>query len=254
MTVAQRHCCVVLLGLLPVVAAGCGGGDGTTGPGASFVGGWTGTTSQGRLLSFYVEQNGVPLVVLSFTLDGTTCDQDLTTFLSREGTETPFTITGTNLSAQSSGSGGSINVSGTFDANGTQATGTVAVNSISCGGTTNATWTATKASGADVNLAGTWTGTTQSSVAAQTDITFQLSQSGQTLSGTYTTTAGGNGTVSGSVSGSMARFTLTQTTPGCTGSFTGHAILIASPEFLQFNYAGSDCLGTHENGGGTADR
>lgn len=254
MTIARRRFCVCVLGLLPAVA-GCGGGDGGTGPGVSYVGGWTGTTSQGLLLNFYVEQNGIPLVVVHFTLTGTSCNQNLISFLSREGTEIPFAVTGTTLTAQSSGSGGSIDITGTFDATGTTASGTLVVNSTSCGGTTNATWTATKAAGPGVNLTGNWTGTSQSSVASQTDITFQLAQSGQTVSGTYSTTAGGDGTVSGSVSGTLFRFTLTQTTPGCTGSFTGHGIVIPTPtEFLQFNFAGNDCLGTHANGGGTADR
>jgi len=65
---------------------------------------------------------------------------------------------------------------------------------------------------------------------------------------------GAMGTFVGTVSGRTATFTLTQTTPGCSGTFSGHAVVMPSPELLVYYYSGTDCLGTHTNGNGSATR
>lgn len=241
------------LAVLALALNGCG--SDSVGPNAAFVGGWMATTSQGRILRFYVEEQGIVMAAVGFTVDGTLCDEDLVVFISREdASDDPFLISDRDFTIQTSGAGGTITVSGTVAEGDQQASGTITVNSITCNGTASATFTATRASGPDMDLSGLWFGTSQSSLTAPSVIIFDLEQTGANLTGTFSSGAGGAGTVSGSVSGKLLRFTLRQTTPGCTGTFTGHGVMIDAPVFVRFQFTGSDCLGTHENGSGTADQ
>lgn len=238
--------------LLPFVLS-CG--SDSLGPNAAFAGGWMATTSQGRILRFYVEERGIVMAAVGFTVDGTLCDEDLIVFISREdASDEPFLISDRDFTIQTSGSGGTITVSGTVADGDQTASGTIAVNSLTCNGTTNATFTATRASGPDMDLSGIWFGTSQSSLTASSVIVFDLEQTGAGVTGTWSSGAGGSGTISGTVSGKLLRFTLRQTTPGCTGTFTGHGVMIDAPVFVRFQFTGTDCLGTHENGIGTADQ
>lgn len=252
-TLPRRRMATLAAGLLALAAAtGCGKDDGT-GPGSSYVGGWAGTTSQGKILRFFVAEPGIVIVALGFRVEGTSCTEDIIVFLAREAPDEPYEVAGNILTVQTSGSGGSINLTGTFSS-ASQVSGTLQVNSITCGGSISETWTATKASGPEIDVTGIWEGTFESSLLAQTPITFTLSQSGGTVSGSYFSSAGGSGTVSGTVSGKLVAFTLTQTTQNCRGSFQGHAVVVDQPEFIFFALGGSDCLGTHRDAGGFADR
>ncbi|MEA3245514.1 MAG: hypothetical protein U9Q74_05100 [Gemmatimonadota bacterium] len=134
------------------------------------------------------------------------------------------------------------------------ATGTINVVNTQCNGTLNATWTASKAGGPEVALSGTWNGTFASSLVSRTSGTLVLSQNGANVTGTYTLPNGARGNLTGTVSGRTMTFTLSQTTVGCTGTFAGHGVLMPSPELLVYFYTGSDCLGSHTQGNGSASR
>jgi hypothetical protein len=77
-----------------------------------------------------------------------------------------------------------------------------------------------------------------------------LSQSGASLTGTWSAGSGGSGSVSGTVSGYGATFRLNQTTSGCSGRFDGYAVVVPIFGDLVFWYSGQDCLGPHVDGFG----
>ena len=255
---------VTLLG----ACSGGGGGneDGTNEPptapppppppssNVAFVGGWTGTTSQGRPFAMHIDEAGVALIMYGYSVPGAGCPQGFVAFIPFESPTPPLPINAAAFTYSSSGTSGSRSLGGSLTAAGS-ANGTLVINDTQCNGNMNATWTATKPSGATINLTGTWNGTFRSSLVPQTNGTLFLVQSGTTLSGTYTVpSTGAGGTVSGTVLGQTARFVLTQTAPsGCAGTFTGHAVLLTgtSSQVLFFFYAGADCLGVHTAGTGT---
>jgi hypothetical protein len=100
-----------------------------------------------------------------------------------------------------------------------------------------------------VDVTGTWNGIYSSSLVSSAQLTLILTQSGSTVSGTYTSSVGGVGTVSGNVEGStINNFVLTLTNPNCKGSFNGTAVV--SADTINFDFTGNDCQGTHTNGHG----
>lgn len=79
-------------------------------------------------------------------------------------------------------------------------------------------------------------------------ITFDLIQTGDTVSGEYQTSATGrptNGSVAGTLTGRTLSFTLTQDVP-CGGAFTGSATIASSGISFSGPYSGGDCLATTE--------
>jgi len=77
-------------------------------------------------------------------------------------------------------------------------------------------------------------------------IVFDLVQSGNTVTGEYstaTTTVATSGTVAGTVSGRTFSFTLTEDVP-CSGTFTGSATVASSSISFSGAYSGDDCSGT----------
>lgn len=259
----------VLVSAASVALAACGGGgdktgdDGgsptapgaATGTNAAFAGGWSGTTAQGKPLSLLVQSEGVTLVMVGWRTTGATCNSDITQFMSRIPASTAFPLSaGTFTGSVTSTTLGTTSLTGTLQSSGSAA-GTLAVNDTRCQGTTNTTWTATRASAAEVNVTGTWNATFASSLVTRINGTLTLAQSGTAITGTYNIPGNGAmGTFVGTVSGRTATFTLTQTTPGCSGTFSGHAVVMPSPELLVYYYSGTDCLGTHTNGNGSAAR
>lgn len=250
-------------GVFMLSASACGGSDpddpdDPTGPNPpasnSLVGGWTGMTSQDRPFAMHVDDTGVALIMIGFSVPGSGCPQG-TSVLPFEPPSTPLVITSGAFTLSTSGSAGTRIISGSFGTTG-GATGTLVINDTNCGGQLNATWTATKATSAAVDLSGTWNGTFKSSLVSQTAGVLTLTQSGTNVTGTYNIPSNGaGGTVSAQVFGRTVRFTMTQTTPAsCPGTFTGHAVLMPSPELLVYNYTGSDCLGTHITGNGSGSR
>jgi hypothetical protein len=216
-----------------------------------FAGGWNGVTSQGRPAQFLVADDGVVLAVIGFQVVGTVCTDDVLLIPARDPSEAPYPISGGTLTVSTSGSAGSVSFTGTLS--GTDASGTLTVNAVACNGTGNFTWTATKATGADINVAGGWSGTFESNLLPTTNGTITMSQSGATVTGSYANDAGAAGTVNATVSGRMATFRLNQTTPGCPGRYDGYATRVPlGAEDLVYFYAGQDCLGEHTDGFGVA--
>ena len=104
-----------------------------------------------------------------------------------------------------------------------------------------------------VDVTGTWNGIYSSSLVSSAQLTLILTQNGSTVSGTYTSSVGGVGTVSGNVeSNTINNFVLTLTNPTCKGSFSGTAVV--KGDTINFDFTGSDCWGTHTNGHGTVMR
>jgi hypothetical protein len=255
------------IALLVAGVLACSGGGGSdspaspTSPGttstpatnASLAGGWGGTTSQGRLIHFLMTDAGIPIFMVSTSIAGTLCTSTVTSYLPRVAPDAPHAVTGGAFSVSTTGSSGTLAMTGTLLAAGT-ASGTITVNDTRCNGTLNGTWNATRATGADVNLTGTWNASFASSLVTRTNGTITLSQNGTALTGTYSLPNGAIGTISGIIRGRMATMTLTQTTVGCTGTFTGYAAVMPTPETLTYFYSGTDCLGTHAGGNGSATR
>jgi hypothetical protein len=262
--------CAVLLTTLLVACGGGGGsivdsagGGGSNNPTTpttpttpstgSLVGGWSGTTSQGRPYHFLINENGVVLAMIGWSVTSGSCSDIITQFFPREPPLTPVPVTNGAFTLTYSGTLGTLTSQAALTTAGT-ASGTLAVTSSKCSSSVSVTWTATRAGGAEVNLSGTWNANFASNLVSRTNGTLALSQSGTTVSGTYNVATGAGGTFTGIVSGRMASFALTQTTPGCTGNFSGHAAVMPSPETLVYYYTGTDCLGAHSGGNGIATR
>lgn len=269
---ARRSRRWVVGGLLGAIACGGGSGDATAppaspggnttpppttpppSPNAAFLGGWSGATSQGKPLAFHVTENGVAVVMVGWSVTGTGCTDNIVSFLSREPPNSPFAIAdGAFTATQTSTTYGTLTLTGTLTAAGT-ASGSLTMNDTRCVGTLTGTWTATKATGPEVSLAGSWNGTFASSLVSRTNGSFTLTQSDRSVSGTYAVQTGALGTLNGTLSGRTMAFSLTQTTVGCTGTFSGHGVVMPSPETLVYFYSGSDCLGAHTAGSGSATR
>ena len=224
-----------------------------TGPSSSYLGAWEGMTSQGMPIQFWVESDGARLVVTTDSIVGTTCNSYLTIFFASDPPDTAFHVVGNTISLSATGTSGTVTVAGTFNS-ATTASGTLTRTHTACGASGSTNWTATRVTAPAVNVTGTWSGTFSSSVISPTQGTFALTQAGSSLSGTWTFANGGTGTLSGTVAGNMAKFSVTETTAGCSGSFTGHASRHLDPEFMFLAWAGTDCLGTHRHAGGMASR
>jgi len=96
---------------------------------------------------------------------------------------------------------------------------------------------------------GTWTGSYTNSVSGQATATLQLTQEGQTVMGTLTTSVGRRATMGGTVSGDQVEgeFAFTD---DCGGTATTTAMLRdeVEPDALSGTYAATDCFG--DSGGG----
>ena len=111
------------------------------------------------------------------------------------------------------------------------------------------------ASTSAVDITGTWNGTYSTSLIQNVTVKMILSQASGNVTGTFVSTSGASGRVSamtGTIQGSSCQFTLAQTTTGCQGNFSGSATVTG--DTLMFTFSGSDCMGTHENGRGSAVR
>lgn len=116
-----------------------------------------------------------------------------------------------------------------------------------CGGGDSAT-----PPSASVNATGTWHGSYNSTVFGAQTMTLNIQQNGSALTGTYSSSTGATGTISGSVSGNTASVTITVTTPGCGGHFDGTGIIDTqtNPDTMSFQYNGSSTCGGNESGTG----
>jgi len=224
----------------------------SSGPSQPFDGGWTGQTSQSQPLALLVADGSIVVVTTAIAVSGASCADTLVGVVGRDPTEAAFAVTNGQFTVSWTTSLGSRTLTGTLD--GSTATGTLTVVDTFCGGNLHLSWTATKSVGAQVNLAGTWTGEFSSSQFSPTPGEMILSQSGSALTGSWNAQSGGFGTVSGTVTGHAATFRLDQDTPGCGGSFDGYAVVVPYFGDLVFYYSGADCLGSHVNGYGFGQR
>lgn len=96
------------------------------------------------------------------------------------------------------------------------------------------------------NLTGDWIATFGDSTSAGTLALHMTQDTAGHVSGTYTSTLGGAGLVTGSVSEGTLSATLAQTQSQCPGSY--QAKLTLSADGGDGTFSGKDCLGDHENG------
>jgi hypothetical protein len=105
----------------------------------------------------------------------------------------------------------------------------------------------TPPAGKSEGLSGSYTGDITGNTAGRvftTRITFTLVQDGNQMAGTFTTTAGGAGTIKGLVTESGIReWTARQLKP-CLGDFGGAAVIESGGLRLTGSYVGSDCQGS----------
>ena len=101
----------------------------------------------------------------------------------------------------------------------------------------------------DANVEGIWdgisvvTGGTQAPVGTSFTIIFTLSHAGNQVTGTAETAGGLVSPLSGSVTGQVFTFTITQGAP-CTGTFSGVGTVSSGDTVITVSYSGSDCSGT----------
>ena len=97
-----------------------------------------------------------------------------------------------------------------------------------------------------VNVSGTFSGDYTASITP--GVTYQgvlqLTQNGNQVSGTLTTSAGGSATVSGTVSGSRVTGTWTFSA-GCTGTASSTANVSNNGRRLSGSYSANDCNGQY---------
>ncbi|MFA7227734.1 MAG: hypothetical protein WC061_01765 [Melioribacteraceae bacterium] len=106
---------------------------------------------------------------------------------------------------------------------------------------------------AAANYSGTWAGTiTSNMISTPAPISITIFHTNNSITGSYEVITGASGTVAGSVNKNAITFTLTQTTQGCTGSFSGQGTFNGTS--MIFTYSGNDCWGTHSNGNGNVTK
>lgn len=96
---------------------------------------------------------------------------------------------------------------------------------------------------ASASLVGVYSGNVAGVAAAvpySSGLTYTLSQTGNAVTGTWSTVMGNAGTVSGTVSGSSVAFTVVQVTP-CAGSVNGTGTMSNNGNTLTGSYAGTMC-------------
>ena len=96
-----------------------------------------------------------------------------------------------------------------------------------------------------LNVEGGWAATFADSVSSG-QLSFTMVQDGTSVRGTYTSSMGGGGTITGNVLDNKFRFELTQTIKDCAGKFVGTADLRSN--VMIGTYSGTDCQGPHTNG------
>src|SRR5262249_11435248 len=93
---------------------------------------------------------------------------------------------------------------------------------------------------------GWWSATiTDSKGSAQLQLNLIQNSQGDVV-GTYTSSLGGGGQVSGTLKDTEWTFELTQSIENCPGIFKGHGIF--KGDTLSGSYKGTDCLGDHGSG------
>lgn len=114
-----------------------------------------------------------------------------------------------------------------------------------CGGGSSGSSTTTAVQ-TEANLNGIWLGTYAHNATYLSGLELKLTNNGTSaISGTFLTDYNVSGTISGTVSGSNVTFTMSSTTPACTGNYSGSGVISGSN--LAFTYSGTDCAGSYTN-------
>jgi hypothetical protein len=100
------------------------------------------------------------------------------------------------------------------------------------------------------SASGTWVGSYSSELFADTALSLTLTQTGASVSGSYTTKAGDYGTFSATVIGTTFDMTITSSNPDCPASYTGSGT--TDGVNMNFTFIGMNCLGAINNGVGSA--
>lgn len=103
-----------------------------------------------------------------------------------------------------------------------------------------------------VDIAGPWAGVIRSSRFTDSGADLLLTQAGPRAVGSWAMRGGAVGSFDATVTGATVRFTLTQTTPSCPGTFTGTGTVVLRTMTVTFN--GTDCQGAITGGTGTFTR
>ena len=100
-----------------------------------------------------------------------------------------------------------------------------------------------------LDLSGVWVGTYASNKVSETDVTLIFQQSGSTVTGTYLTGNGAQGTMTGVVNQS-GRIDLRadQFTPTCLGEYAMTRVKVTK-RTLTWRFVGWDCLGFQDGAG-----
>lgn len=101
-----------------------------------------------------------------------------------------------------------------------------------------------------INISGTWKGQYNSSRSGKQSATITFLQNDSNLAGNFTSTSGGLGDISGKVSSESADFTITITTPGCSGQFAGTARIVEDGMRVTYKGSTNDACGGAESGSG----
>jgi len=100
----------------------------------------------------------------------------------------------------------------------------------------------------------TWLGGYETSLLRATALNADLTRSGDQLSGSYQDIDGRTGTLTATISGSAVTIQMLETTPGCSGDFSGTGVLDLSlapgASAIFFDFSGTNCDGSHLAGQG----
>ena len=128
---------------------------------------------------------------------------------------------------------------------------------VGCGGSGKNTSTSASGGGSTTSssVEGIWVGPYYSARLGSQTATITLTQSGGNVTGTFVSTSGDTGNITGSMSGNTLTMQIANSTAGCTGVLTSTATFhfSATANFTDFSYGGTTCTG-YDNGSGTLKR
>ncbi len=102
-------------------------------------------------------------------------------------------------------------------------------------------------------ITGSWTGTVTDAVTGEATATLALAQAGDTVAGTWSTSLGSTGSVSGTTDGLTMDFAVEVLDAGCPGTLTGTGT-VGEGGLMAISYTGSTTCGGDTTGGGTLAR
>ena len=247
---------VILAAMFLLVISSCGSGGGggsdnhsTSPTSVNATGTWRGsydsTVSGKQTIELNIKQENSQITGTYISSDGGTG-----TFSgSASGNEASLMITVKNPDCT-----GSLSGTGTIDTQTSPNKMSIQFNgSTACGGYENGTGSLEKQTATTVNAAGTWQGV--GSLVG--NMTLNIQQNRSAITGTFSTTIGGSGSLTGSVSGNTGTVTLNVTNPPeCTGTLDVTTIVntLVSPETMVSQYNGSLACTGNVSGDGVLEK